>query len=67
LKADGEALVNKVKGVFAFKVKDVNGNEGVWLVDAKNGKGSVQFGGTGENFVGASVGNSHYICMYLHM
>ena len=43
LKADGETLVNKVKGVFAFKVKDANGNEGVWIVDAKNGKGSVEF------------------------
>jgi sterol carrier protein 2 len=48
LKADGEALVNKVKGVFAFKVKDANGNEGVWIVDAKNGKGSVEFGGKGR-------------------
>jgi hypothetical protein len=48
LKADGEALVSKVKGVFAFKVKDANGNDAVWIVDAKNGKGSVEYGGTGE-------------------
>ncbi len=48
MKADGEALVSKVKGVFAFKVKDANGNDAVWIVDAKNGKGSVEYGGTGE-------------------
>lgn len=56
LTADGEALVNKVKGVFAFKVKDANGNEGVWIVDAKNGKGSVQFGGNGKKFELSSFG-----------
>ena len=48
LKADGETLVSKVKGIFAFKVKDANGNDAVWIVDAKNGKGSVEFGGSGK-------------------
>ena len=48
LKGDGKNLVNKVKGIFAFKVKDTNGNEGVWVVDAKNGSGSVEFGSKGD-------------------
>lgn len=33
-----------MKGVFCFKVKGSGGKEGVWVVDAKNGNGSVKFG-----------------------
>lgn len=39
---DGEALVKKVKGVYCFKVKSKD-KEGVWIVDLKNGSGSVKF------------------------
>ena len=46
LDADGEDLVKNVKGIFAFKVKrDKGGGEATWIVDAKNGKGKVEFGG----------------------
>lgn len=39
---EGEQLVKKIGGVFAFKVKDgPEGKEGTWVVDVKNGKGSV--------------------------
>ena len=41
--ADGENLVKKVNGVFAFKVKadkSKGGVEGKWIVDAKNDKGN---------------------------
>lgn len=39
---EGDKLVKKVGGVFAFKVKDgPNGREATWVVDVKNGKGSV--------------------------
>lgn len=39
---EGEQLVKKVGGVFAFKVKDgPNGSEATWVVDVKNAKGSV--------------------------
>ncbi|XP_041848519.1 sterol carrier protein 2 [Melanotaenia boesemani] len=42
LKQDGEMLVKKIGGVFAFNVKDgPDGKEATWVVDAKNGKGSV--------------------------
>ncbi|XP_008289106.1 sterol carrier protein 2 [Stegastes partitus] len=42
LQQDGENLVKKVGGVFAFKVKDgPDGREETWVVDVKNGKGSV--------------------------
>lgn len=36
--------MKKMKGVFCFKVKGAGGNQGVWVVDAKNGSGSVKFG-----------------------
>lgn len=39
---EGEQLVKKIGGVFAFKVKDgPGGKEATWVVDVKNGKGSV--------------------------
>ncbi len=44
---NGEEFVKKVKGVFCFKVKKDN-KEGVWVVDVKNGKGSVKFDPAGK-------------------
>lgn len=39
---EGEQFVKKIGGVFAFKVKDgPNGQEAIWYVDVKNGKGCV--------------------------
>lgn len=39
---EGEQLVKKIGGVFAFKVKDgPDGKEATWIVDVKSGKGSV--------------------------
>nr|AGT78529.1 sterol carrier protein 2 [Bufo gargarizans] len=44
LKEEGEQYVKKIGGVFAFKVKDgPGGKEATWVVDVKNGKGSVSF------------------------
>ena len=45
LKNDGANLVKKVKGIFGFKVKDGSGKEVLWIVDAKNGSGSVELDG----------------------
>ena len=48
LKEDGKTLVGKVKGIYGFKVKGgPGGSEGFWIVDAKNGNGSVEFNGKG--------------------
>ena len=47
LKNDGANLVKKVKGIFGFKVKDTNGKDHLWIVDAKNGDGKVEFNGKG--------------------
>ena len=46
---DGANIVKKMKGVFCFRVKNVEGKEGIWIVDAKNGTGSVSYGGPGMN------------------
>ena len=48
LAEDGKTLVGKVKGIYGFKVKGGPDNkEGFWIVDAKNGLGSVEFNGKG--------------------
>ncbi|KAJ8305635.1 hypothetical protein KUTeg_016180 [Tegillarca granosa] len=44
LEKDGANWVKKMKGIFVFKVKGKGGNEGIWMVDAKNGSGCVKFG-----------------------
>ncbi|XP_044532153.1 sterol carrier protein 2 [Gracilinanus agilis] len=42
LEEEGEQYVKKIGGVFAFKVKDgPGGKEATWVVDVKNGRGSV--------------------------
>ncbi|XP_040087100.1 sterol carrier protein 2 isoform X1 [Oryx dammah] len=42
LEDEGEQFVKKIGGIFAFKVKDgPGGKEATWIVDVKNGKGSV--------------------------
>ena len=41
--------MKKLKAVYCFKLTDgPQGKEGVWYVDAKNGKGSVEFGEKGK-------------------
>ncbi len=53
---DGEQFVKKIGGVFAFKVKDgPGGKEAIWIVDVKNGNGSV------HNDAGESVLNADSI------
>jgi sterol carrier protein 2 len=47
LKSNGAEFVKKINGVFCFKVKSGN-NEGVWVVDVKNGNGSVKYDPQGK-------------------
>lgn len=51
LAKDGANIVKKMKGVFCFRVKSKDGKEGIWIVDAKNGNGSVTFGGPAKGDV----------------
>lgn len=56
---DGEQFVKKIGGVFAFKVKDgPGGKEAIWIVDVKNGTGSV------HNDAGESVLNADSIDLW---
>nr|CAD7458561.1 unnamed protein product [Timema tahoe] len=46
MKEDKENLISKVRGIYGFKVKNgPGGKEGYWIVNAKTGKGSVEFNG----------------------
>lgn len=44
---DKENLIERVRGIYCFKVSNSSGKEGMWIIDAKNGKGSITFYGTG--------------------
>lgn len=46
MKEDTENLIEKVRGIFAIKVKNgAGGKDGYWVINAKTGKGSVTFNG----------------------
>jgi len=52
LNKNGESYVKKINGVFLFKVKKgPNDSEGTWVVDVKNGKGSVRYDNNGKGDV----------------
>ncbi|XP_071443087.1 sterol carrier protein 2 [Hetaerina americana] len=47
MKENKNNLIEKVRGVYAFKVKNgPGGKEGLWIIDAKTGAGSVVYNGT---------------------
>lgn len=48
---DKDNLIEKVRGIYGFKVKKANGEMGFWVIDAKSGKGSVEFNGKCMSFV----------------
>jgi hypothetical protein len=55
MQTDEDNLIEKVRGVYAFKVRNgPNGKEGYWIVNAKTGKGSVEFNGKGMSSLGFS-------------
>ncbi|XP_049783353.1 sterol carrier protein 2 [Schistocerca cancellata] len=46
MKDDKDNLIEKVRGVYAFKVTNgPGGAEGYWIINAKTGKGSVEYNG----------------------
>ena len=61
LKNDGANLIKKVKGVFGFKVKDAQGKEVFWVVDAKNGSGSVEIDGKTKPDVTLSLADADMV------
>jgi sterol carrier protein 2 len=62
LKQNGADYVKKINGVFCFKLK--NGDkEGVWIVDAKNGTGSVSFNPDGKGDVTISMEDDNLVAL----
>lgn len=46
MQEDEDNLIEKVRGVYGFKIiNGPGGAEGFWIVDAKNGKGKVEYNG----------------------
>ncbi|XP_044738574.1 sterol carrier protein 2 isoform X2 [Chrysoperla carnea] len=42
---DEDNLIEKFRGIYGFKVKNKEGKEAYWVINAKTGKGKVTFGG----------------------
>jgi len=43
---DEDNLIEKFRAVYGFRVKKANGEEGFWLINCKQGKGTVEFNNT---------------------
>jgi sterol carrier protein 2 len=54
--------VKKINGVFLFKVKSGD-KEGAWVIDAKNGNGSVKFDPAGKGDVTFTVGDDDLLAL----
>lgn len=64
LKEDGKNLVKKAGGVFQFQVtKGPGGKEETWIVDAKNGSGSVTRGGKGPGDVTITMSDADLVSL----
>jgi len=62
LKKNGADYVKKINGVFCFKLKSGD-KEGVWVVDAKNGTGSVSFNPAGKGDVTISMDDDNLLAL----
>lgn len=40
---DEDNVVDKFRGIYGIKIKKDNGKEGLWVINAKTGKGTVEF------------------------
>lgn len=47
MQEDTDNLIERHRGIYGFKVKKSNGEEGLWIINAKVGKGSVEFNSKG--------------------
>jgi len=62
LDTNGANLVKKVKGVYCFQVKNgPGGGEAKWIVDAKNGTGSVVRNGSAKADVTITMGDKDLV------
>ena len=64
MQTDEDSLIERVRGVYAFKVRNgPNGKEGYWVVNAKTGKGSVEFNGKGMMYRSFYYGKMLFQCL----
>lgn len=57
MKDDKESLIEKVRGIYCFKVSK-EGKVGIWVINAKTGKGKVEFNGKGKSLIYFFLANS---------
>lgn len=50
METDKENLIEKVRGVYGFRVKKSDGKVGYWVINAKVGKGSIEYDGKSKCF-----------------
>ena len=51
MQEDTDNLIDKVRGIYAFRViNGPGGSQGYWIIDAKTGTGSVEFNGKSKPF-----------------
>ncbi|XP_017768474.1 PREDICTED: non-specific lipid-transfer protein [Nicrophorus vespilloides] len=43
MEEDTDNLIEKHRAIYGFRVKKPNGQEGYWVINAKSGKGSIEF------------------------
>lgn len=48
---DPDKLIERYRGIYGFKVKKGNGEEGYWVINAKVGKGKIEYNGKSKNFL----------------
>lgn len=62
MQEDEDGLIDSVRGVFGFKVtKGPGGAEGFWVVDAKTGKGKVEYYGSTKPDVIITINDSDIV------
>lgn len=49
MEEDSDNLVERHRGIYGFRVKRADGAEGFWVINAKTGKGSVEFNSKGKS------------------
>lgn len=57
LTKDGSKYVKKINGIFRFDVKNKANEAAVWIVDVKNGEGSVSTDSNGKGDVTITIGD----------
>jgi len=60
LKANGADVTKRINGIFCFKLRSGD-KEGVWVVDAKNGNGSVSFDPAGKGEVTIAMDDDNLV------